>query len=194
VENGRPERLRETCEGSLRRLRLERIDLWQLHRIDPAVPAEDQFGAIAELQHEGKIRHVGLSEVAVDELADARRTLDIATVQNLYNLTNRRSDPVLEVCERDAIGFLPWYPLDVGKLNVAGGAVADVARRHGATPGQVALAWLLHRSPVMLPIPGTSRVSHLEDNTAAAALELSDDDLAALDAAAGASGGRRDGR
>jgi pyridoxine 4-dehydrogenase len=183
-ENARPERLREEVEGSLRRLRLERIDLWQLHRIDPAVPAEDQFGAIVAMQREGKIRHVGLSEVSVEQLANARTMLEIVAVQNLFNLTNRRSEAVLEACERDGIGFIPWWPLDVGKLNASGGVVAEIAARRGATPGQVALAWLLHRSPVMLPIPGTSKVAHLEENTAAAELELSDDDLATLDGVA----------
>jgi pyridoxine 4-dehydrogenase len=183
-ENARPERLREEVEGSLRRLRLERIDLWQLHRIDPAVPAEDQFGAIVEMQREGKIRHVGLSEVSVEQLANARTMLEIVAVQNLFNLTNRRSEAVLEACERDGIGFIPWWPLDVGKLSATGGVVAEIAARRGATPGQVALAWLLHRSPVMLPIPGTSKVAHLEENTAAAELELSQDDLARLDGVA----------
>jgi pyridoxine 4-dehydrogenase len=183
-ENARPERLREEVEGSLRRLRLERIDLWQLHRIDPAVPAEDQFGAIVAMQREGKIRHVGLSEVSVEQLANARTMLEIVAVQNLFNLTNRRSEAVLEACERVGIGFIPWWPLDVGKLNASGGVVAEIAARRGATPGQVALAWLLHRSPVMLPIPGTSKVAHLEENTAAAELELSEDDLATLDGVA----------
>jgi aryl-alcohol dehydrogenase-like predicted oxidoreductase len=183
-ENARPERLRGEVDGSLRRLRLDRIDLWQLHRIDPAVPAEEQFGAIAEMQREGKIRHVGLSEVSVEQLANARTMLEIVSVQNLYNLTNRKSEAVLEACERDGIGFIPWWPLDVGKLNAGGGAVAEIAERRGATPGQVALAWLLHRSPVMLPIPGTSKVAHLEENTAAAELELSQDDLATLDGVA----------
>jgi len=183
-ENARPERLREEVEGSLRRLRLDRIDLWQLHRIDPAVPPEDQFGAIAEMQRAGKIRHVGLSEVSVEQLDHARSMLEIVTVQNLYNVTNRKSEAVLDACERDGIGFIPWYPLDVGKLNTTGGVIAEIAQRAGATPGQVALAWLLHRSPVMLPIPGTSKVAHLEENTAAAELRLSEEDLATLDAAA----------
>ena len=184
VENGRPERLREACEGSLRRLRLDRIDLWQLHRIDPDVPAEDQFGVIAELQAEGKIHHVGLSEVSVEQLELARKELEIVTVQNLYNLSERRSEPVLEACEAVGIGFIPWYPLDAGKVSAAGGAVATLARRLGATPGQIALAWLLRRSAVMLPIPGTSKVAHLEENVAAAAIALSDEDVAALDTAA----------
>ena len=184
VENGRPERLREACEGSLRRLRLDRIDLWQLHRIDPDVPAEDQFGVIAELQAEGKIHHVGLSEVSVEQLELARKELEIVTVQNLYNLSERRSEPVLEACEAVGIGFIPWYPLDAGKVSAAGGAVATLARRLGATPGQIALAWLLRRSAVMLPISGTSKVAHLEENVAAAAIALSDEDVAALDTAA----------
>jgi pyridoxine 4-dehydrogenase len=183
-ENARPERLREEVEGSLRRLRLDRIDLWQLHRIDPAVPADDQFGAIAEMQREGKIRHVGLSEVSVEQLANARTMLEITTVQNLFNLTNRKSEAVLEACERDGLGFIPWWPLDVGRLSASGGVVAEIAARRDATPGQIALAWLLHRSPVMLPIPGTSKVAHLEENTAAAELELSEDDLATLDGVA----------
>jgi len=183
-ENGRPERLREEVDASLRRLRLDRIDVWQLHRIDPAVPPEVQFAAIAEMQREGKIRHVGLSEVSVEQLEHARSVLEVVTVQNLYNLTDRTWDDVLAVCQRDGIGFIPWYPLDVGKLNASDGVVAETARRVDATPGQVALAWLLHRSPVMLPIPGTSKVAHLEENTAAAELRLTDDDLAALDAAA----------
>jgi pyridoxine 4-dehydrogenase len=148
------------------------------------VPAEDQFGAIAEMQREGKIRHVGLSEVSVEQLANARTMLEIVTVQNLFNLTNRKSEGVLEACERDGIGFIPWWPLDVGRLSATGGVVAEIATRRGATPGQVALAWLLHRSRVMLPIPGTSKVAHLEENTAAAELELSQDDLARLDGVA----------
>jgi aryl-alcohol dehydrogenase-like predicted oxidoreductase len=184
-ENGRPERLRAECEGSLRRLRVERIDLWQLHRIDPAVPAEDQFATIRELQVEGKIRLVGLSEVGVEQLDLARSALDVASVQNRYNLLDRRWDDVLDVCHRDGIGFLPWYPLAVGRLAAADGAVADVARRHDATPAQVALAWLLRRSPVVLPIPGTSAVAHLDENTAAAELRLSPEDAAALDAVGG---------
>jgi aryl-alcohol dehydrogenase-like predicted oxidoreductase len=189
TENGRPERLREECEGSLRRLRLERIDLWQLHRIDPAVPAEDQLGTIGELRDEGKIRHVGLSEVSVEELELARSMLDIVSVQNLYNLTDRTWDDVLEACDRDRIAFLPWFPLDAGGLTTSDGVVAEVAARHAATPGQVALAWLLRRSPVVLPIPGTSRVAHLEENLAAAELALSPDDVAALDAVTSASAG-----
>jgi pyridoxine 4-dehydrogenase len=187
-ENGRPERLREECEGSLRRLNVDRIDLWQLHRIDDAVPAAEQFGVMADLQREGKVRFLGLSEVTVEQLELARSMLEIVSVQNRYNLTDREAEDVLDACERLGIGFIPWWPLAVGKLSTAAGVAAEVAERHGATPGQVALAWLLHRSPVMLPIPGTSRVAHLEENTAAAGLRLSEEDLQALDGAADASG------
>ena len=176
VPNGRPDYLRAQCEASLRRLKLERIDLWQLHRIDPAVPADEQFGVLAELVREGKVRHVGLSEVSVDEVQAARRAVPIVSVQNRYNLAERTAEPLLEYCEREQIGFIPWFPLLTGKLTAPGGALADAATRHGATPGQVALAWLLARSPVMLPIPGTSRVSHLEENVAAAALQLTADE------------------
>lgn len=147
--NGRPERLREELEGSLKRLRLERIDLWQLHRIDPKVPEEEQFGAIREFQRAGKIRHVGLSEVTVAQIERARTYFDVVSVQNRYNLADREWENVLDYCERENIGFIPWYPLQVGKLNV---------------PAPTALAWLLKRSPVMLPIPGTSKVKHLEEN------------------------------
>ena len=173
---GRPEYLRQCVEMSLRRLKLERIDLWQLHRIDPSVPRDEQFGAIADFVAEGKIRHVGLSEVNVEEIEAARRFLPIASVQNLYNLGNRQHEAVLDYCERERIGFIPWYPLATGKLLTPDGhgPLADAAQTLGATPAQVALAWLLRRSPVMLPIPGTSRVSHLDENTAAAALDLPD--------------------
>ena len=177
VPNGRPEYLRAQCEGSLARLKLERIDLWQLHRIDPAVPADEQFGLLAELVQEGKVRHVGLSEVSVEEVEAARRVVRIATVQNRYNLAERTAEPLLEYCEREQIGFIPWFPLLTGKLTEPGGALAQAAERHGVTPGQVALAWLLARSPVMLPIPGTSRVTHLEENVAAAALQLTQDEV-----------------
>jgi len=177
VMNGRPERLREELDGSLKRLRLERIDLWQLHRIDPKVPADEQFDAIAELQRAGKIRHVGLSEVKVEEIESARKYFPVVSVQNRYNLTDREWEPVLEYCEKENIGFIPWYPLAVGKLAQSGGAVAKLAARHRAEPSQIALAWLLRRSPVMLPIPGTSQVSHLEENMAAVNIELSDDDM-----------------
>jgi pyridoxine 4-dehydrogenase len=176
-ENGRPEHLRAACEGSLRRLRTDVIDLWQLHRIDRSVPAEDQFGVMADLVREGKVRHLGLSEVTVEQIQAARRVLPIATVQNRYNVADREWEPVLDYCEREGIGFIPWFPLAVGKLAEAGGPLADAAERLGAAPSQVALAWLLRRSPVMLPIPGTSRVKHLEENVAAASLELSDDEF-----------------
>ncbi len=179
---GRPERLRECVEGSLRRLRLETIPLWQLHRIDPAVPRENQFGEIKRMQDEGKIRHVGLSEVSVDEIEAARAVLPIVSVQNQYSLGRRKAEAVLEHCEREGIGFIPWYPLDAGKLATPGGALDEAAKTLGATHAQVALAWLLRRSPAMLPIPGTSRVAHLEENTAAATLVLPDDVFEALNA------------
>jgi pyridoxine 4-dehydrogenase len=182
---GRPEYLRQCCLMSLRRLGVERIDLFQLHRIDPAVPAEEQFGVLAELQQEGLVRHLGLSEVDVDEIEAARRVIEVTTVQNRYNLTDRSSEVVLEHCEAQGIGFIPWYPLAAGDLARPGGPVADIAGRLGATPGQVALAWLLQRSPVMLPIPGTGSVEHLRENVAAATLELGPDDVALLDAAGG---------
>jgi pyridoxine 4-dehydrogenase len=172
VEDGRPEYLRERVEGSLRRLRLERIDLLQLHRIDPKVPLEDQLGALTRLQQEGKIRYLGLSEVSVAQIEAARELAEIVTVQNLYNLGNRKSEDVLDYSEAEGIGFIPWFPLATGDLARSGGPLARAAERLHARPSQVALAWLLHRSPVMLPIPGTSRVKHLEENTAAALLEL----------------------
>lgn len=179
ARNGRPEHLRAQCEGSLRRLRVERIDLFQLHRIDPAVPEADQFGTLAALRDEGKVRLVGLSEVAVEEIERAREVVPIASVQNQYNVANRTSDPVVDYCAREGVVFLPWYPLGAGSLDAVAG-LAAVARRHAATPMQVALAWLLARAPIMLPIPGTSSLPHLEENVAAAALRLTDDDLAAL--------------
>lgn len=182
VVKGEPNYLRQCVERSLQRLRLERIELWQLHRIDPKLPREDQFRAIADMQREGLIRHVGLSEVSVEEIEAASRFFRVATVQNLYNLTNRQSESVLGYCEKQNIGFIPWYPLASGSLAEPGGLLASVAARLGATPSQVALAWVLKRSPVMLPIPGTSSVKHLEENTAAAQLELSDEDFAELDA------------
>jgi pyridoxine 4-dehydrogenase len=174
--DARPERLKECCEGSLRRLRLERIDLYQLHSPDPAVPLEDSLGALKELQDEGKIRHIGISNVSLDELERARELVDVVTVQNRYNLAHRPEE-VLDACEEAEIGFIPWYPLATGDLARPGGALDEVARAHDATPAQVALAWLLARSPVMLPIPGTSSVEHLEENVAAAELQLSDADL-----------------
>ncbi|UDY36592.1 aldo/keto reductase [Dermatobacter hominis] len=182
---GRPEYLRQGCLMSLRRLGVERIDLFQLHRIDPAVPADEQFGVLKELQDEGLVRHVGLSQVSVDEIEAARAVVPIATVQNLYNVADRSSEDVLDHCDANGIGFIPWFPLAAGDLAAPGGVVAEVAAAHDATPGQVALAWLLHRSPVVLPIPGTGSVAHLRENVAAAALTLSDDEMAQLDRARG---------
>jgi pyridoxine 4-dehydrogenase len=183
--NGRPEHLRQACEGSLRRLRLERIDLYQLHRIDSRVPLEDQLGTLSDLQREGKVRHIGLSEVSVDDLEQAREIVEIVSVQNRYNLENRGAEDVLERCERDQLAFVPWFPLGSGELAREGGPLDRAARELDATPGQVAIAWLLRRSPVMVPIPGTSRVAHLEENVAAAELELPDAVYEELTAAAG---------
>ncbi len=180
-EDGRPEYLRAQVLGSLERLRLEQIDLLQLHRIDAKVPVADQIGALTRLQEEGKIRHIGLSEVSVAQIREVQGLADIVTVQNLYNVANRKSEDVLDFCEAEHIGFIPWFPLATGKLASEGGALARAAERLGAKPSQVALAWLLHRSPVMLPIPGTSKVTHLEENTAAALLELDADTLQSLD-------------
>ena len=179
-QQGNPERLREAVEGSLRRLRLERIDLYQLARIDPTVPAADQFGVLAELREQGKVRHVGLSEVGVDQVQAARKLVPVASVQNRYSLADRAWEPVVDHCEREGIAFLPWFPLGAGRLAEAGGTLVAVARRHQATAAQVALAWLLRRSPVMLPIPGTSSVAHLEENLAAATLRLADDEFQSL--------------
>lgn len=178
--DGRPEHLRAACEGSLRRLRVERIDLYQLHRPDPRVPFADSVGALKDLRDEGKIRHVGLSNVSVAQLEEARSIVEIASVQNEFNLGNRESEDVLAVCERLGIAFLPWYPLDAGELARPGGPVAAIARERNATPAQVALAWLLQRSPVTLPIPGTSSLEHLEENMAARELELTDAELRQL--------------
>jgi aryl-alcohol dehydrogenase-like predicted oxidoreductase len=180
---GRPEYLRQQCELSLRHLGLERIELYQLHRIDPKVPVEETLGELVLLQQEGKLRHIGLSEVTVEEIERARKTAEIATVQNLFNVANRQSEDVLDYCEREGIGFIPWFPLNTGGLADAGGPLAAIAERHGASPAQLALSWLLHRSPVMLPIPGTSKVDHLEDNMKGAALELSEDEVAELEEA-----------
>lgn len=179
--NGRPKHLRAACEGSLRRLRLDHIDLLQLHRIDPDVPVDDQLGTLKELHVEGKIRHVGLSEVTVDQIQYARTILPIVTVQNQYSLTDRKAEDVLDYCEREGIGFIPWFPLAAGALAAPGGELDRIASRLGATTSQLALAWLLRRSPVMLPIPGTSRVSHLEENIAAALVRLDDESWEALD-------------
>jgi pyridoxine 4-dehydrogenase len=179
--DGRPERLRADCEDSLRRLRLDTIDLWQLHRIDPSVTVAEQFGVIRELRDEGKIRFVGVSEVTAHELEKARELVEIATVQNRYNVAQRVAHEVLAVCESDGIGFMPWAPIRTGGQVVSSDALTAVAARHGATPPQVALAWLLQRSPVMLPIPGTSTPEHMRENIEAAMIELTDGDLAALE-------------
>ena len=179
---GYPPYLRQQCELSLRRLGVETIDLFQLHRIDPAYPLEEQVGELKKLQEEGKVRHLGLSEVSIEQLEAARKVADIATVQNLYNLGNRSAEDLLDHCEREGIGFIPWFPLATGELSKEDGPLADASREHGATPSQLALAWLLRRSPVMLPIPGTSRVAHLEQNTAAAEIELSDEEFEKLSA------------
>jgi pyridoxine 4-dehydrogenase len=177
---GRPEFLRQGVQMSLRRLKLERLDLWQLHRIDPKVPRDEQFAAIREFLDEGLIRHAGLSEVSVEEIEAAQKFFPVATVQNRYNITDRASEVVLAYCEEHKIGFIPWRPIAGGTLE-ADGVMADLQKKYDATPGQLSLAWLLKRSPVMLPIPGTGKVAHLEENTAAAAIELGDEDFAALD-------------
>ncbi len=181
-EDGRPEHLKEACEGSLKRLKLDRIDLFQLHRIDPKVAVEDQIGALRELQNEGKIRHIGLSEVSVEQIETVRKMATVVSVQNRYNLTDRKSEDVLEYCTRENIGFIPWFPLATGELAESKGVLAQVAKRLGAYPAQIALAWLLKKSPVVLPIPGTSSIQHLEENTAAATLELGDATMKELDA------------
>ena len=178
---GRPEYLRQCVLMSLRRLGVERIDLWQLHRIDSKVPRDEQFGVIADMQREGLIRHVGLSEVKVEEIEAARKFFPVVSVQNLFNLVTRRYEDVLDFCEREGIVFIPWYPLAAGGLAKEGSALSEVARRAGGTPAQAALAWVLKRSPVMLPIPGTSKVIHLEENVAAAGLELRDEEFRRLD-------------
>ena len=177
---GRPAYLRQQAELSLRRLQLETIDLFQLHRIDSEVPLEDQVGELKALQDEGKIRHIGLSEVDVAQLKQAQQVATIATVQNLFNLSDRRAEPLLEYSTEQGIGFIPWFPLATGDLVKDGGPLADLAAQHHATPSQLALAWLLKRSPVMLPIPGTSSIAHLEDNVGAADIELTDAELQAL--------------
>jgi pyridoxine 4-dehydrogenase len=174
VTDGRPEHLRSACEGSLQRLKLERIDLFQLHRIDSKVPAADQFGTLADLQREGKIRHIGLSQVSVQDIRAAREVIEVVTVQNRYSVSDHSDDDVLAYCEAEGIGFMPWAPLGSGRLAEPGGLLDRIVRATGATTGQVAIAWLLRRSPVMLPIPGTSKVAHLEENMAAGDLELPD--------------------
>lgn len=181
---GRPEYLRQQCELSLRRLGVERIDLFQLHRVDPRVPAEEQFGLLADLRREGKIRHVGLSEVSVDVIESARQVVPVATVQNRYNLVDRAADAVVTYCEDAGIGFIPWFPLAAGDLARPGGPLDTVAEQTGATASQVALAWLLRRSPIMLPIPGTASVDHVEENCAAAGVTLTDSQFDALSSAA----------
>lgn len=181
--NGRPDYLIGQAKKSLAKLGVERIDLWQLHRIDPKVPRDEQFGAVRQLLDQGIIAHAGLSEVSVAEIEAARKVFPVATVQNRYNLTDRGSEQVLAYCQANDIGFIPWFPLAAGKLAETGGLVDRIAKAHGATAGQVALAWLLARSPVMLPIPGTSSIAHLEENVAAASLKLTPSDVAELDAA-----------
>jgi pyridoxine 4-dehydrogenase len=180
-KDGRPEHLREACEGSLRRLRIDRIDVYYLHRPDPGVPYEESVGALKELRDEGKIRHVAVSNVNMERLAIARGIIDIALVQNQYSLTDRRAQEVLDTCAAAGIGFVPWAPLDAGARDPAG-PVAQIARRHEATPMQVAIAWLLHASPAMLPIPGTSSLAHLDENVAAAGLGLDAGELTSLGA------------
>lgn len=182
---GRPEYLQQQLELSLRRLGVEQLDLWQLHRIDPKVPRDEQFGVLKEAVDSGKVLHVGLSEVSVEEIEAARAIVPIATVQNLYNLASRKSEDVLDHCTTHGIGFIPWFPLAAGDLAAPGGPLAVAAQDHGTTPGAVALAWLLARSPAMLPIPGTSQVAHLEENMAGADLELSDEEFEALSRASG---------
>ena len=195
-ENAHPDRLREELDGSLRRLRLDRIDLYQLHRIDSKVPEEDQFGFLQQAQRQGKIRHVGLSEVGIDEIERARRFFPVVSVQNKYNLVDREWEEVVDYCERERIAFIPWYPLQAGEVAKGGlkqgvrkllgrapaasSQLPAIAKRHNATPSQIALAWLLRRASVMLPIPGTSKRTHLEENVAAAAIQLSDEEMRAL--------------
>ncbi len=181
--NGDPAYLKSECEGSLERLKLDSIDLYQLHRIDRNVPVEESLGAFTELRDEGKIKHIGLSEVTVEQIEQARKVTPIASVQNKYNLGDRAAEDVLDYCEREGIAFVPWFPLNTGGLADGGGPLADAAERHDASPAQLALAWLLRRSEVILPIPGTSKVSHLEDNLKAAALQLTDEEVSALEAA-----------
>ena len=179
----RPEYLRQCVEMSLRRLGVEQIPLWQLHRIDAQVPVEESLGAVKELQDAGKIKHIGLSEVSVAEIEQARAVVEVVSVQNLYNVANRQSEEVLQYCEREGIGFIPWFPVAAGDLAKPGGVLDEIAQDHDATHAQLALAWLLRRSPVMLPIPGTSSVAHLEENCAAATVELTDEEYDRLTAA-----------
>jgi pyridoxine 4-dehydrogenase len=178
--DGRPEHLRDACEGSLRRLRLDRIDVYQLHRVDPEVPLEESVGALAELRSEGKIRHVGLSNVSAEQLDRAQEIVPVVSIQNRYSVAERESNPVVDRCERDGLAFIPWFPLAAGWITENPGPWGRVAMSHGATPAQISLAWLLHRSPSMLPIPGTNSVAHLEENVAAAGIRLSDDEAESL--------------
>ncbi|MGB2838674.1 MAG: aldo/keto reductase [Actinomycetes bacterium] len=179
---GYPEYLKQQCELSLRRLNVDRIDLYQLHRVDARVPLADQLGALVDLQQQGKIRHIGLSEVTVSQLRAALEVTPIATVQNLYNVGNRASEPLLDVCASAGIGFIPWFPVQTGELAATGGPLDELSRSTGHTPAQLALAWLLQRSPVVLPIPGTKSVAHLEENCSAAAVTLDGSAIAVLDA------------
>ena len=188
--NGKPDYLRAEAHRSLKKLGVERIDLWQLHRIDPQVPRDEQFAAVKSLLEEGVIAHAGLSEVSVEEIQAAQKVFKVATVQNRYNLVDRGSEDVLAYCEAHGIGFIPWYPLAAGKLTEKGSVLDKIALAHNHAPSQVALAWLLKRSPVMLPIPGTSKVSHLEENVAAVEITLSDEEFAVLDRAGKAESGR----
>jgi pyridoxine 4-dehydrogenase len=178
---GRPEYLHQEVEMSLRRLKLERIDLWQLHRIDPNVPVEDSLGVIKKLQEQGKIRHVGLSEVKPDEIDQARRVIDIVSVQNQYNIGDRQHEDVVDYCTKHNLGFIPWFPVAAGKLAKPGGPLDHAAKRRSVTVSQLSIAWLLDRSPVILPIPGTSSLQHLEENTAAAELHLNDAEWKAIE-------------
>jgi aryl-alcohol dehydrogenase-like predicted oxidoreductase len=178
---GRPEYLRQCVEMSLRRLKLERIDLYQLHRIDPKVPAEEQFGELKKMQDEGKIRHIGLSEVKPAEIDNARKTIRVVSVQNMYNIADRGHEDTLQYCEKNGLAFIPWFPVAAGKLAQSGGVLDETARKHHATVAQLALAWLLQRSKVILPIPGTSSVKHLEENLGAAALKLDANEWNALE-------------
>lgn len=181
---GRPEYLQQEVEMSLRRLKVERIDLWQLHRIDPKVPVEDSLGAIKQLQEQGKIRHVGLSEVKPNEIDQARKVMEIVSVQNLYNLSDRKHEDVVNYCEKNNIAFIPWFPVASGKLTQSDGALATAAKHRNATVSQLSIAWLLHRSPVILPIPGTSSLEHLEENIGAANVRLSAEEWKEIENAA----------
>jgi aryl-alcohol dehydrogenase-like predicted oxidoreductase len=187
MENGKPEHLRSACEGSLRRLRLERIDLYQLHRIDPKVPAEDQLGTLKDLQAQGKIKHIGLSEVSVRQIQQARKIVPIVSVQNRYSVADRGSEDVLEYCEKEQMAFIPWFPLAAGRVSGTNSPLSRVSASLTATPSQLALAWLLARSPVILPIPGTSRVQHLEENLAASSFKIDANGMKELDHLARAS-------